>query len=302
MALGLLRIDEEQLEEAERLAREGLAMTKRHAGPNDPAVAKATIALGKVLEERGAYDPAVQVLGEAVRLSSAQGAANTDLATSLTELANVHFYAGRYQTADGLFRRVLEMHRQLYGNRHPLVADDLINVGAVQQDLGYYGEAERLNRQALEINRAYYGDEHPQTAHNLTTLGRALVAEKRFAEGEEVLQQALAIEERVYGPNSRYVASTLNDLGNAATRQEKLDDAEARFTRMVGIYREIYHNRHYLIGIALSNLASVYVERKQYPRAERVYREALRDVRRDAAAESFEHGDRGNEAGEYASA
>lgn len=62
VALGLLRIDQERLADAERLVREGLAMVRRHVAPDDPSVARATTALGKVLEERGAYDQAVQAL------------------------------------------------------------------------------------------------------------------------------------------------------------------------------------------------------------------------------------------------
>jgi serine/threonine-protein kinase len=279
IALGLLRIDQEQLPEAERLIREGLATAKRHMPVGDSALAKATTALGRVLEERGSYDQAVPVLEDAVKLSSKespkQGSVNPDLADSLNELASVHFYAGRYKVADSLFRRVLQMHRQLHGDRHPLVADALINIGAVQQDLGYYKEAEMLDRQALEINQAYYGSDHPQIAHNLTVLARALIHQKRFEEAEAALEKALPIEERAYGPVSRQVASTLNELGNAAMSRYQYELAEPRFRRMLDIYRAVYNSHHYLIGIALSNLAGAYAGRKEYDRAEQFYRDAI---------------------------
>ncbi|MGA3188349.1 MAG: serine/threonine-protein kinase [Bryobacteraceae bacterium] len=275
VALGILRVDQEQLPEAERLVREGLDMAKRHAPRNDPSLAKATTALGRVLEERGAYDRAIPVLEEAVRLSSLEGPVNSDLAASLNELASSHFYAGRYTTADALFRRVLEIYRQLHGDRHPLVADALINIGAVQQDLGYYSEGEKVQRQALDINLAYYGPDHFQTAHNLTVLGRTLQYEKRFDEAVDVLGKALPIEERAYGPVSRQVASVLNELGNVAMARQQYAEAEARFSRMLAIYRAVYNNHHYLIGIALSNLAGTYVERHQYVRARELYKEAI---------------------------
>jgi tetratricopeptide (TPR) repeat protein/predicted Ser/Thr protein kinase len=275
VALGLLRIDQERLPDAERLIREGLATAKRHAPRDDPSLANATTALGRVLEERGSYDQAVPVLDEAVRLSSKQSAVNPDLAAALNELASVHFYAGRYTVADSLFRRVLQMHRQLHGDRHPLVADAMINIGAVQQDLGYYSEAEKFERQALEINQAYYGGDHPQMAHNLTVLARTLIHQNRFDEAVDALEKALPIEERAYGPVSRQVASALNELGNVAMAREQYDDAEPRFRRMVDIYRAVYNNHHYLIGIALSNWAGVYMGRKQYARAEQLYQEAI---------------------------
>src|SRR5262249_50438921 len=150
VALGLLRADQAQYEVAERLVREGLETSKRKVSPNHPVVAGATAALGKVLEDRGAYDQAIQVLGEAVRLRSATGTATPDLAASLSELANTHFYAGHYDISNSLNQRVLAMNRQLYGERHPLVADTLINLGAIQFDLGHYNEAERFDRQALD--------------------------------------------------------------------------------------------------------------------------------------------------------
>ena len=44
---------------------------------------------------------------------------------------------------------------------------------------------------------------------------------------------------------------------------------------MVDIYRKVYHDHHFRIGIAMANLAGVYMDRKEYPRAEKLYREAL---------------------------
>ena len=274
VAIGLLRLDQERLPEAEQMVREGLSMTRRHSPSKSPAVAKAAVALGHVLEERGSLDEAIRVLEEPVALNSA-GGASPELASSLNELASAHFYAGHYKIADTMFRRLLEMHRQLYGNRHPTVGDDLINLGAVQSDLGYYGEAEKLLRQALEINLAYYGPDHPQTAHNLIVLGRALVYEQRFEEANSLLGRALTIQERVYGPVSRQVASALNDLANTAFHRGQFDAAEAGFSRMLAIYRTVYKNHHHLIGIALSNLAGVSMQRGQFAHAEQLYREAL---------------------------
>jgi len=275
ISLGLLRLNQERLPDAERLVREGVAMTRRHTPANSLAVAKATVALGHVLEERGASEEAIKILQEPVRINSADGNISPDLASSVNELASAQFYAGHYTIADSLFHRVLDMHRQLYGDRHPSVADDLINLGAVQQDLGYYAEAEKFQRHALQINLAYYGPNHPQTAHNLIGLGRALVMEKRLDEAVDPLQRALAIQERVYGPVSRQVASALNELASTALARDQLEEAKAGFSRMLAIYRTVFHNHHYLIGIALSNLASVSMQRKDYARAEQLYREAL---------------------------
>ncbi len=273
--LALLRTDQAKLEEAERLAREGLDVSRRTHPPGHPAVAASLETLGKVLEERGAYDQAIRVLVEAVRLRSAPNAPPADLAGSLMELANVHFYAGHYAESEPLNQRVLSLYRQVYGPRHPSVAEVLINLGAIRQDTGRYAEAERFHREALEITEAYYGKDHPKTASGLTLVARALLFQKRHDEALELLRRSLEIRERIFGPVHPQVASTLNEMGAIALQRDRFDDAEARYRRVVAIYRAAYAGKHYLIGIGLSNLASVYLARKDYARAEPLYREAL---------------------------
>jgi serine/threonine-protein kinase len=276
VALGLLRTDQAKFDEAERLVRDGLAQLRRQLPPQHPAIAKATAALGKVLEDRGAYDQAVPNLDEADRLYGVIEPGSADHAAAIYELASVHFYAGHLDLSDTLNHRALEIHKQLYGDRHPLVSDDLVNIGAVQYERGHYVEAEQYYRQALDITRAWYGDNHHKTAANLTMLGRALNHENRYQEALDVLGQAVAIRERVYGANHPTVASTINELGGIALGQKKYDDAEMYFRRMVAIYRAAYgEKQHYTIGIAVSNLGSVYLAKGDYAKAEPLFREAI---------------------------
>ncbi len=276
VALGELRSDQAQLEEAERLVRQGLEMSKRHLPPGHPAVGKATAALGTILENRGAYDQSIQVLEEAVHLQSGPGAAEADLGATLSELANSYFYAGHYDVSDSINQRVLAMDRRIYGERHPQVANDLINLGAIQYEQGHFPEAEKYQRQALDITEGFYGKSHPETASAMTLLARTLVNEKRLDEAADLLQGALVIQEHVYGKVHPRVASALNELGRIAQQQGRLDEAEADFRRMADIYRAVYAGKHYYIGVALSNLAGVCVVEKKYAQGERLFRDALR--------------------------
>ena len=276
VALGLLRSDQSQLDEAERLVREGLALARAER-PADPAgVARATTALGTVLENRGGYDEAIRVLSDAAALDSTAHLPATELSSTLTELANCEFYAGRYAASDSLNRRLIVLDRGLYGDRHPHVASDLINLGALQKELGHPVEAERYYRQALAIYRGWYGEEHYETAASLTMVGRALIPQGRYREATEVLQQALAIREKVYGPNHPNVASTVNELALVAQKEGRLAEAEALFRREVEIYRTAYHDHHYLVALAQCNLGNVLMDAKRYPEAEALLREGLR--------------------------
>jgi len=276
VAIGQLRSDQARLDEAERFTQQGLEMARRHLPADNPAVVKAMISYGRVLAQRGLYDHANQVLNDAVNIESKPGRSAGDLVNSLSALAEENYSAGHYPVADSLYRRVLEMHRKMYGERHPSVADDLGNIAAIQQDLGFYSEAEKFDRQALDITEGYYGKQHPKTAINLTMLGRALEFQNKFDESDAVLKQALAIQERVYGPVHPSVAETLNELAANESMRNDMDGAIVQFRRVAEIYRSIYGDHHYLVAIALANVASQYMDKKDYAAAEPIFRDVIR--------------------------
>ena len=274
-ALALLRSEQARFDEAEELARAGLAASQAALRAGDPGIASATVAVGQVLEQRGAYVPAIAMLESAVTMLSSPGADPAELAATLNELANAHFYAGHLDESESLNQRALSIHQRLFGDVHPLVAEDWINLGAIQHERGRYTEAEAFYRRSLEINRQWYGKDSYRTASNLTMIGRSLYFQKRYDEARSLLSESLTIQERVFGAVHPRVASALNDLGNVAMGQERLDDAEACFRRIGEIYQSVYGGRHYLTGIATSNLAGVFLARRDHITAEQLFRKAV---------------------------
>ena len=195
---------------------------------------------------------------------------------ALSELANCHFYVGNFDQSDALNRRVLALDKKLHGEKHPHVADDLINLAAVQFEKGRYPEAEKYQREAVTIFRDWYGSAHPETASALTHLGRSLASDKKYDEASAVLQESLVTQEQIYGKVHPRVASALNELGRVAQAGGRLDEAEADFRRMADIYDEVHHGKSQWLGVALSNLAGVAAEKKQYEKAEGLFRQALK--------------------------
>jgi len=288
--LGLLRMDEARLAEAEELVRAGLDGLRAALPAAHPSLAQATAALGQVLEAAGDYRGAQDVNEEAVRLAAAIDPDGPEHVAALGQLADSHYYAGHYALADELNERVLAGARRIYGERHPRVADVLINLGASLGDRGRYAEAEALYREALTILDGFHGPDHHKSASARTMLGRALVYQGRFAEGVALLEEALAVQERVNGPEHPRVASILNDLGSAALQEDRLDEAQGRFERMLAIYRAVYPDGHALVGTATSNLASVLVAKGEYTRAEGLYREAIAVFERALSPEHLSTG------------
>jgi serine/threonine-protein kinase len=273
--LGLLRADQARYDDAEKLARQGLDAAQRLRPKDDASVAKAKYALGTVLEARGNYAEALPNLEEAVRLYSARAPVSEELAAALTQLAATHFYAGHFDISKTVNQRVLQMDRQLHGEHHPSVAEDLSSLGAIEQEQGHYPEAETFYRQAVDITRSFYGNEHNETALRLTQLSRALIYEKRWDEAVDLLRQALAIQQRVFGPVHNTVAGVMNELGNVAYMRDQEDEAEMWFRKALEIYKTVYHDHHSVIAVEISNIGGVYLDRKDYPKAEQLFREAV---------------------------
>jgi serine/threonine-protein kinase len=268
--LALLRADQARPDDSIRLAREALELARRQR--DVLATGRTLTTLGHALEEAGKYDEARPPLEQALALLTAP---DTDRATALVYLGNVHFYTGRYPESRLQNERALAIFRDIHGPNHPLIAEVLINLAAIEQETGNYAAAEAQHRKALAIFEPYYGSNHPKTASSKTLIARALVLQKKLDESAFLLQDALAIRERVYGPTHPQVASTVNELGTNALLRENLTEAEGHYRRMIAIYEKTYPGAHYLKGIAKSNLASVFMRRNEWRAAEHLFRDSL---------------------------
>ncbi len=275
VAIGLLRIDQARLEDGERLVREGLALAEQLLPADHPTITAASLALGQSLRERGAHDDAIAILAKTAKRQAAPGIAPMDQAAALTALADAHYAAGHYEESGAIYREVMQRHRAILGETHPLVAGDIASLAAIEQDLGYYDKAEALAREALAINENYYGAESIHTADNLTSLGRALVYQAKYDEAGAALNRALTVQEAALGPSHPLVAEAVNELGNLLAMQDRYSEAAARFQRSADIYRSVHGERHYFVAIALSNVAYMHMKQGEYDEAETLFRSVI---------------------------
>jgi serine/threonine-protein kinase len=275
-ALASIRRESGKLDDAERLAREALATGRRHLGPGHAAVIDAMHELGTILHARGATDSAIALLTEAVRLYRAEGTRPIDLSEAINTLANVHHDAGHYDVADSLNREALAISRRLYGDNHPSLGYDLINLGMARSQRGDYAGAERYVREGTRIFAAWFGADDHRTAGAESQLAQVLSFQDRTGEARTLLARVLGVQERAYGPNDRRVANTRHRIASIALAEGDYPAAEAEYTRVLAIFRAVHGGRdHPDVATALSSLASVALRQNQLPRAEGYMRQAL---------------------------
>jgi len=272
IALGLLRKDQAQLQEAERLTRQAVAISQNLRPASRQANAHALVALGSVLKVAGKYDQAQQILEAALKLQPQNDAATAE---NLIELGELYFYQGKYPLSEQLNKHALAIDSRLFGDSNPASALALNNLGGIEMNRANYRASEEYFRRALAITQAWYGSDHPQTTANLTSLAEPLTMDNQLPEAQSLLERALAIQTRANGQVNATVATTENQLGIVAMQAKKYDEAARFFTQARDTWERLYGDAYPSIAVADSNLGSICMAQKDLPCAEGQFRKAV---------------------------
>jgi serine/threonine protein kinase/Tfp pilus assembly protein PilF len=183
-----------ELDEAERLHREALAVNQELHGERHPDVAINLFNLARVRQRRDDYAGAQPLFEQVLAIDSeVYGPDHPEVATDLTLLANNLQIAGELDRADEYFARALAIYRAKLEPGHSRIATALQGIGQLRLAQGRPGEAESLLREALEMRRARVGPDHSEIAELLLPLARCLVATGRWDEAEAMWTDALAM-------------------------------------------------------------------------------------------------------------
>jgi CHAT domain-containing protein/Flp pilus assembly protein TadD len=197
--------------------------------------------------------------------------------------------------ATALQQKALALYRQLYPKErfpqgHPLLAENLHNLGFLLQARQEYTQAEPFYREAVAMLQQLYAKErypqgHPDLANSLANLGSLLRARGEYAQAEPLYREALAMRQRLY-PKEHYpqghpdLAISLNNLGLLLQVRGDYAQAEPYYRDALALYRELYPKERFPQGhpdlaTSLNNLGGLLESRGEYAQAESYYRDAL---------------------------
>ena len=210
-----------------------LAAAEAELGPTSLAVADLLRQLGDRYADRyesgrgpGEAIPAEDYFQRAIAIYDTQEPSD-NLALSLNNLAGLYRSQGRYEAAEPLYRRSLEIDEKVYGPDHPSTATSLNNLAALYRSQGRYEAAEPLYRRSLEIRERLLGADHPHTASSLNNLAVLHGYQNRWGEAERLLLRALEIRVQKLGevhPDTQTSLRSLQYLVQAALQQDRAAD------------------------------------------------------------------------------
>ena len=122
--------------------------------------------------------------------------------------------AERYDEAERLHHRAMEIWIGAFGPDHPQVGSALNNLGLVERERGNHEAARNYFRQSVEVAEKAHGPNHADVA---TQLKNMAVEMHTLGDSEAAIpemERALAIREEVYGPDHSYVGYILRELAD----------------------------------------------------------------------------------------
>jgi CHAT domain-containing protein/Tfp pilus assembly protein PilF len=195
--------------------------------------------------------------------------------SSLKEQVTELYQAGKFQEANPIAQKFLELSEKALGPDHPATASALNILGLLYNSMGDYAKAEPLFQRALKIDEKALGPDQPNTAQCLINLAELYHNLGNYAKAEPLFQRALMIRETVLGPDDIDTATSLKGLALLYYSQGDYVKAEPLFQRALKIHEKALGSDHPATSKVLSNLGLLYDSMGDYAKAEPLFQRAL---------------------------
>ena len=261
--------------EAERLARQALALRISELGSDHPDVAEIWGMLERILRMEQNFPEAEAAARERLRILEQAGhVPPQEVVEALQGLAWVQAITNQLDAAEATAERALEagaaIPARALSNRAGAIAI-LQRVAAARGDTD---RAEALILEEIELRRKL-DPSGPELGRALADAGMLYMSQGRYDEAEAITRQALAIDATALGEDDPRYAEKLENLANISFRRKNYDQALELLGRVREIRARNLGDGHLLVARTLANMAVVATESGQATRALELYDQAL---------------------------
>lgn len=196
-----------------------------------------------------------------------------ELAKSLDHLAGLYQNQGRYNDAEPLYLRALEIRKSQFGEAHPSFAASINNLAELYRLQARYPEAEQLYLQALAIWEKL-GIDNLDIAPALNNLGLLYTEQGRYEESKKLFLRELDIM-KTKGAGHLSIANCLHNLAFLYKLEGADSQAEPLYLQSLKLAEQKLGTEHSTIASMLNNLAGLYYSQGRYSEAESTYLRSL---------------------------
>ena len=241
--------------------------------------------IGRVYTSLGRYEDASEILAEAVEIKqSSTDEPGTELAYYLQDYGYALARSNLYEESLNKHKMALEIIKDIFGERHPEVAEAMLKK-AFWVPVAGMERVYELRKEALDIRLEFYGDNHLATADALMKLGQIYRSKAKPMAAIESYSKALEIRESQHGIYHPDVAESMIFLGNINRLYEiDTEKAESLYRQALYILNETLNFTHKNRLHALTSLAGLLSEQGNHEESIELYRENL-EIRKDIYGE-----------------
>jgi tetratricopeptide (TPR) repeat protein/CHAT domain-containing protein len=236
--LGLLYSTSGRYKEAETAHRRSLAIWEAAKKGDHPDVVPTLTLLANVLSNLGRFKEAEVLYKRSLVINEAHLGAKDGVITDLNNLAVLYWRQVRYDEAERLYRRILDIYSSAGEDRTSGGATVLDNIARLYLDQGRYAEAESILGQSLDIRQKVGGEKDPAMTGTLSHLARLHALRSELDKAESFYRRSIAVLEMAYGADNPKVAESLLELANLFLLIGRYSNAEPLIERSKDIYKK----------------------------------------------------------------
>ena len=191
----------------------------------------------------------------------------------------------KYDEAQDVAIRCVELSERLYGENHLDIAASYRMIGLVYDYKGDYDKALEHYFKSLAIREKVLGVEHSSTAQSYNNIGSVYDDKGNYNTALEYYNKALAIRQQVFGENHLDTAASYNNIGNVYANKGDYDAALENYEKALTIQRQVLGENHPDTATLYNNIGGVYDDKGDYHKALEYHNKAL-DIRKQVLGEN----------------
>jgi non-specific serine/threonine protein kinase/serine/threonine-protein kinase len=270
--------------EAEQQLKRALELRQSTLGNRHPDTWSSETSLAFVYLQEGKNREAESLSQKFLADRRAWSGHDSEALDTMHFLAQAYSNLGKYDQAESLFTKGLEISLRVRGEEHAGTLDFMNDLALLYHREGKYGQAEPLDVKTLDIRRRLLGEEHPYTLVSMNNLASLYRREGKLTQAETLYTKAVEIEQRVLGEKHQFTLLSMAGLADSYRLEGKYPESEQLGIRVLGIANRVLGPEHPTTLTMEHNLAELYHDQRRYALAEALFTKVL-DARRRVLGE-----------------
>ncbi|MBS1954175.1 MAG: tetratricopeptide repeat protein [Cyanobacteria bacterium SZAS-4] len=201
-------------------------------------------------------------------------------------LANIYLVQKRFDKAETLYKRVIEIREKKLGVDSIDLAEPLSGFAELRYKQKRFADSESLFLRALKIQIKELGQDHPDVVQTQSNLGSVYEDQGRFSEAEQLFNRVLQITAEKLGSTNLRVAAALNKLARLYLKQNRFTEAESAAQKCIEIRVAKLGPDDLSVAQSVNFLASVLEAQGRYADAELYDMRALNIMEKSRGVDS----------------